>query len=206
MPVNRRNISTVVECAWRMARDATGQEENYKSGDDRVRNRNRSTAWVNALAHQFEQNYQLGERHRVFWKGSDKNKKNFRLNELLFDIVVCSVSTTESLQRQSIPLELITDSHWQIESEFAENTRDILVDMSKLVLGSAENKLMVASARDCRTEKRILQQCSEIASRCGSNVYFCFVAHPREWKNEPQAPTLYEWTAGDWEELQAAVR
>ena len=98
------------------------------------------------------------------------------------------------------------DSHWQIESEFAQNTREILVDMSKLVLGSAENKLMVASHRPAAdTERDILAQCSDIASRCGSNVYFCFVSHPEEWKRDPEAPSLYEWTAGDWEELKATA-
>ena len=196
MAVNRGNLAIVVQCAWNRA---TAPED---MSDD---HRKRSTAWVNALADQFDQNYQLEKRHRVFWKGNCRNKKNFGLNELLFDIVVCSVSTTESLQRQSNPLEFIVDSHWQIESEFARSTREILVDMSKLVLGSAENKLMVASHRNPDTERDILAQCSDIASRCGSNVYFCFVSHPEEWKRDPQAPSLYEWTAGDWEELKATA-
>ncbi len=194
MAVNRGNLKTVVEHAWNTAR----------TKDMSADNRKRSTAWVSALADQFQENYRL-ERHRVFWKGNCRNKKNFGLNELLFDIVVCSVSTTESLQSQSNRLEFIVDSHWQIESEFARSTREILVDMSKLVLGSAENKLMVASHRNPDTERDILAQCSDIASRCGSNVYFCFVSHPEEWKRDPQAPSLYEWTAGDWEELKATA-
>ena len=199
MAVNRGNLKTVVEHAWNTAR----------TKDMSADNRKRSTAWVSALADQFQENYRL-ERHRVFWKANTKNQKNFGLNELLFDIVVCSVSTTESLQSQSNRLEFIVDSHWQIESEFARNTREILVDMSKLVLGSTENKLMVASHRHPRrerdiTERDILAQCSDIASRCGSNVYFCFVSHPEEWKRDPQAPSLYEWTAGDWEELKATA-
>ena len=92
MAVNRGNLKTVVEHAWNAARKDM-------SGD----HRERSTAWVDALAKQFDQNYELEKRHRVLWKGNCRNKKNFGLNELLFDIVVCSVSTTESLQRQSKP-------------------------------------------------------------------------------------------------------
>ena len=115
---------------------------------------------------------------------------------MLFDIAVCSVSTTPSRQRKAQDLEFIAQCHWQIESEFNRtNTREIIVDMSKLVMGSAENKLFVAAHR---SREDILEQCSEIAGRCTGRVYFCFVSHPDDWANDAPPPALHEWVAGGW--------
>ena len=195
MPVHRDNLKDVVDAAWAVA------IENPASGEDPATvNRKRSAQWVDALAGQFENNYMLERRHRVFWKGNECNRKHFRVNELLFDITVCSVSTTPSLQSPPKPLEFISDCHWQVESEFADkDTRPVVVDMSKLVLGSAENKLIVAALRN-ETEGRqsILAQCAGIASCCRTNVFFLFVSHPRYWLDDPHPPLLYEWIAGDW--------
>ena len=70
--------------------------------------------------------------------------------------------------------------------------------MSKLVIGSAENKLFVAAHRDSR-ETDILEQCAPIAACCCGRVYFCFVSHPDDWKTDRQrAPALHEWVAGGW--------
>ena len=197
MPVHRDNLEEVVDAAWV---DAT---ENPASGDNPGSvHRKRSAQWVDALAKQFKDNYDLERRHRVFWKGYEGNKEHFGVNELLFDITVCSISTTPSLQRNPKGLEFITACHWQVESEFADkNTRDVIVDMSKLVLGSAENKLIVAARRDNEQRQRdVLAQCADIAACCRTNVFFLFVSHPRTWLDAPtpNPPLLYEWTAGDW--------
>lgn len=74
-------------------------------------------------------------------------------------------------------------------------------------MGSAENKLFVASHRGGdghrgASENDILQQCSEIAGRCGGRVYFCFVSHLNDWESERALdPVLHEWTAGGWQEV-----
>ena len=41
-----------------------------------------------------------------------KNGTHFRLNELLFDISVCSVDATTSFQRKAQSLEYISRCHW----------------------------------------------------------------------------------------------
>ena len=188
MPVHRNNLKDIVDAAWVAA---------LKSPD--VDNRIRSAQWVDALAQEFKKNYPLDRRHRVFWKGNKGNKKHFGVNELLFDITVCSVSTTLSLQRNPQDLEFITACHWQVESEFADkNTRDVIVDMSKLVLGSAENKLIVAARRNAEGRRNVLAQCADIAACCRTNVFLLFVSHPRDWVDAPRSPLLYEWIAGDW--------
>ena len=188
MPVHRDNLKDIVDAAWVAALENPPDNP-----------RKRSAQWVDALAQQFQDNYALDRRHRVFWKGNENNMRHFGTRELLFDITVCSVSTTPSLQNSPQDLEFITDCHWQVESEFADSTtRPVIVDMSKLVLGSAENKLIVAARRDAERQQSVLAQCADIAACCRTNVFFLFVSHPKKWVDAPRPPLLYEWTAGDW--------
>lgn len=198
MPVHRGNIVEVINAAWRAARD--------KKAEGKI-NRSRSRNWVDALAAEFKKRY-CGERHRTFWLQNRKNQKHFRRNEFLFDVMVCSVSETKSLQHSPKPLEFIAECHWQIESEFSKtDTRQIIIDMSKLVAGSATHKLFVAAHRG-RTNRDILEQVSELASRCGGHVYFAFVAHPERWGGEKPGlppPEVHEWVAGGWEPLPSTI-
>ena len=188
MPVHRDNLKDIVDAAWVAALESPVPDDPGK----------RSARWVDALARQFEKNYRLERRHRVFWRGREGKVPHFGVKELLFDITVCSVSTTLSLQSPPKPLEFISDGHWQVESEFSGSTRDIIVDMSKLVLGSAENKLIVAAHRVPEgRQKSVLAQCADIAACCRTNVFFLFVSHPKHW-DAPRPPLLYEWIAGDW--------
>lgn len=207
MPVHRGNLVRVVNDAWKRARQGA------KDGSDKKKqNAERSKKWVDELAagfcKEYPREYAKGSRktrHRVFWIGGKDNKKHFRRNEFLFDLMVCSVSKTESLQRPPKRLEFIDRCHWQVESEFNRtNTRELIIDMSKLVLGSAENKLLVAAHRESN-RKELRGICGAIASRCDGNVYLAFVAHPNEWVempdgrgNQPEDPKVYEWLAGDW--------
>lgn len=190
MPVHRDNLKKIVHDAWDTALESPDPD-----------NRKRSAQWVDALAGQFEKNYRLERRHRVFWRGRKEKVPHFGVKELLFDITVCSVSTTLSLQRDPQRLEFISDCHWQVESEFSGNTRDVIVDMSKLVLGSAENKLIVAAQRDEEGQRNVLAQCADIAMCCRTNVFFLFVSHPRDWVDHPSRPSLFEWVVGDWRQI-----
>ena len=143
MAVHRNNLMDIINVAWRLASDALSNET-----DKRKRNRERSAQWVCALAETFQEKYDDTDVHRVFWLGNNDNREQFGINEFLFDVVVCSVSTVESLQRQSNRLDFIDQCHWQVESEFnRSSSREVIVDMSKLVVGSAENKLFIAAHR-----------------------------------------------------------
>ena len=196
MPVHRGNIGEVVLKAWEHARCA-----DIECSDRQKANSERSRIWIGSLAKRFGEHY-AGKRHRIFWSGNDGSRKQFKMNELLFDLAVCSVSETNSLQKNGEPLQFIAQCHWQIESEFSRGTtRDIVVDMSKLVMGSAEHKLFIAAHRGVR-EKDILEQCASIARCCGGRVYFGFVSHPDDWKEKPDVPpALHEWIAGGWAEI-----
>ena len=196
MPVHRGNLAEVIKNAWKKA-----QEDKINGGNKRDDNKRRSKKWIYSLASEFETKYS-GNRHRTFWIGSEKNKEHFKRNEFLFDLMVCSVSTTGSLQSPPKPLEFIAECHWQIESEFHRNdTRAIVIDMSKLVVGSAENKLFVASNQDEKNQ-RMLEQCSEIAGRCDGRIYFSFVSHPDDWyTKKSDDPSVYEWMYGGWDRI-----
>ena len=199
MPVHRHNLKDVVDNAWVATLESPDSDIGNQS--TQLVNSKRSARWVDALARQFEDNYTLERRRRVFWRGREKEVPHFKVKELLFDITVCSVSTTFSLQHKSKNLEFISDCHWQVESEFSGSTRDVIVDMSKLVLGSAENKLIVAAQRDEKGQRNVLAQCADIAMCCRTNVFFLFVSHPRDWLDDPHPPMLYEWIAGDWQPI-----
>ena len=199
MPVHRDNLKDIVDAAWVTALESPDSDIGNQS--TQLVNSERSARWVDALARKFKDNYKLERRHRVFWRGREGKVPHFGVKELLFDITVCSVSTTLSLQRDPKRLEFISDCHWQVESEFSGSTRDIIVDMSKLVLGSAENKLIVAAQRDEEGQRNVLAQCADIAMCCRTNVFFLFVSHPRGWRNAPHPPLLFEWIAGDWQQI-----
>ena len=198
VPVHRSNLLEVINKPWQ---HAIRTPEN-------ITNRQRSQEWVSALAEEFQSEYQDEEIHRVFWQRNKRNREQFGINEFLFDVMVCSVSQVESLQRRSNPLDFIDQCHWQVESEFnRKNSRAVVVDMSKLVVGSAENKLFIASHRLSRKgERDLLNLCARIARRCGGNVFFAFVAHPADWESNPVMPLLYEWVAGDWKEIGSRSR
>ena len=199
MPVHRGNIGEVVLSAWDGAVAPLIECDTQKET-----NRARSRAWMRSLAERFGEHY-ASKGHKIFWLGNDCNQTEFGLNELLFDLAVCSVSSTKSLERQPRDLPFIARCHWQIESEFSrQNTRDLIVDMSKLVMGAAENKLFVASHRGDR-ERDVLDQCAPIAACCSGTVYFCFVSHPDGWENDPDAPVLHEWLVDGWVEIAVSA-
>jgi hypothetical protein len=106
-------------------------------------NMNRSKNWVKALAEQFKKRYEGDTEVRIFTKSDYSNRRDFGLNELLYDILVCRVGEVESSIHKE-KLCFIKEVPWQIESEFAHNSRSVLIDFNKLVLGSGENKLFVA--------------------------------------------------------------
>ena len=224
MLVTGQDLAEVMQCAWK---DAVGTNKildcarkeacycEWKERPDRGPGHNmKSRIWVCSLARQFKLRYTRGTHnghaYRVFWRDNESNQKHFSLNELLFDISVCGVEATESFATSAHDLEFVSDCYWQIESEFNKSdSRQVVVDMSKLVLGSAQNKLMIASHR-CKkggvcsagaTNKDVLRQCAPIASRCNGNVYFSFVSHPNEWGEDHQVPAVHAWTPSGWTQM-----
>ena len=152
-------------------------------GTNQIINMNRSKAWVKALAEQLKKKYEGDSEIRVFVKTDGTNKKDFGLNELLHDILVCRVGEVESSVHNK-KLCFIKEVLWQVESELAHNTRSSLIDFNKLVLGSAENKLFIASQVKKGTENSFLKVLKPAASHCSGDVYIGIIPHPSRWGNK----------------------
>ena len=182
-------LKNAIENAWQKA-IATPIEPEKK---EQVRNQKRSATWVNCLAEEFNTRYSdsVGN-FRTFWKGNCCNQEAFRKNEFLFDIVVARIQQTPSQQHQPKPLDYISGCEWAIESELNESdSREVIIDMSKLVVADARDKLFVTSQRSNIREERLLEQCRPIAEACRGTVYFCFIAHPKYWDKTPKPPRLH---------------
>lgn len=143
-------------------------------------NMNRSRSWVKALAEQFKKRYKGDSEIRVFSKSDPSNRKDFGLNELLYDILVCRVGEIESSIHKE-KLCFVKEVLWQVESEFAHNTRSALIDFNKLVLGSGKNKLFVASQVKKGTENLFLSVLQPAAKYCTGDVNVCMIPHPSKW-------------------------
>jgi len=143
-------------------------------------NSNRSRSWVEALAEQFNKRYEGDTDIRILTKSDYSNRSDFGLNELLHDILVCRVGEVESSVHKK-KLCFIKEVLWQVESEFAHNTRSALLDFNKLVLGSGKNKLFVASQVKRGTEKTFLKVLQPAAQYCTGDVYVGMIPHPSSW-------------------------
>ena len=163
--------------------------------------RRRSEEWVDCLAREFKHEYRNCENnHRVFWKRNGCNRDSFYLNEFLFDVMVGQTGTVQSFQHRSQSLEYIDHCEWAIESELDDsNSRQIVVDMSKLVVAAANNKLFIASRSD--KEEKIKEMAKNIARNSAGNFYLCFIPHPKDW-NSSERPRLLELEMNyGWSEL-----
>lgn len=159
--------------------------------------RERSRNWVEFLAGEFRNYYHDDLSTRVFSKHYDGNREEFLLNELLFDICVCRVGEVASNKHKK-KLYYIKDVLWQIESEFAKNSRQALVDFNKLVLGAAKNKLFIGPhVHNTESFVKVLQA---PASVCSGSVFLCLLPHPAQWDIGNNAPiNLWEFSNGQWE-------
>ncbi len=143
-------------------------------------NMNRSSYWVEALAEQFKKSYEGDSEIRVFSKSDSSHRKDFGLNELLYDVLVCKVGEVESFVRGK-KLLFIKEVLWQVESEFTHNSRSTLVDFNKLVLGSGKNKLFICSQVKKGKENSFLSVLQPAAGYCTGDVYVCTIPHPSNW-------------------------
>ena len=208
--IDESSLKEVIENAWQKAFDKRrclelGVED--PGGNLGQKHKRRSEEWIDQLGKGFEEYYN-DENDRAFWRGKSdpRNQKEFKLQEMLYDVAICHTGRVESVKNTK-PLTFISKCYWQIESEFEkDDSREIVKDMSKLVMGSGENKLFVAVKKDGDWEDRILTMCKDIAECCSGGLYFVFIVHPEKWnpnkwdQNE-DAPSVYKWEKNDWRPL-----
>ena len=203
--VNRENLAQIIGAAWKNAlENSRRQEARNTPTDKKTRNRRRSESWVRALGKAFENVYDSDD-HRIFWRGREGTKKEFLLTEFLFDVTVAEIGYVESLERNSKELPFVARCKWIVESEFdTGNSRQILLDLSKLVVASAENKLLVISQRSRQeSERRISERCAEIVKGSEGNYFLAFVSHPNSWgpllgSEGSNPPKVFEQERNPW--------
>lgn len=158
------------------------------------RNRQRSMEWIKALAQGFQEMYD-NDSVVVFSRGNPDNRVDFKINELLHDITVCSISKVKAA-RHDTDLSYITKAHWQVESEFAKDSREAVIDFNKLVLGSADNKLFIGPiVYDQESFKETL---AAPARMCSGNVYAAFIPHPGDWDDNNSKPEIFQFIGDKW--------
>ena len=195
----RVDLKALIHGSWRNALEKTTFSEGFSGESCGQIHRERARAWVDNLGRAFQRVYSDDDQ-RVFWIANECNKKEFGLQELLFDISVCQVRCVKSI-RQEKPLQYISNCFWQVESELNnKNSREITKDFSKLVMGQSENKLFISSYQGSMQQK-VRCMCSKIACYCTGNLYLCFIGHPEEWLKNPNSPSLYKWEDNGWTPL-----
>ncbi|MFC1999805.1 hypothetical protein ACFLXE_03490 [Chloroflexota bacterium] len=93
--------------------------------------------------------------------------------------------------------DFVREAIWQVESEFARDSRQALIDFSKLVVGSASNKLFVGpQLKDWRYYLEVLMPA---ARECSGNVYVTLVPHPQSWLDKTAEDIqLWKLVKGEW--------
>ena len=138
---------------------------------------------------------------RCFTRFDRSNRREFGVNELLHDICIVRVAGVSSAV-QGKRLFYIDRVLWQVESEFARNSRSALVDFNKLVLGSAESKLFVGP--QLKSRDAYLQVLEKPARQTTGETFVALIPHPSEWGNEGDNE-ISIWRFGDsgWRALDA---
>ncbi|MGP8305331.1 hypothetical protein [Vibrio sp. YIC-376] len=138
--------------------------------------------------------------YRVFSSGYDKNRKTFKINELLYDVSVVKVGQVNSVSEKS-ELEFISSCEWLVESEFHRtNSRESIIDLSKLFMGRSKKKLFVVP-KSTTIASWVLNDLKNIFPQDESEYNVALVPHPNDWFKTKEVPSVYALKAGSWTEL-----
>ncbi len=203
---------------------SSGQKSYDELKSDQWKHRKLSQSWVKYLSFSLEKyhrekylSFSLEEYHRekneniYAFPGNPKlaKKHGIKRKEFLFDISVGLYKSFKSKKFESskkvLPIYYQSKPIWQIESELAENTREIAIDFSKLLAGNADYAMMVSPEGK---EKRDYYM-NEMKKMLESNVslgrkilYFLILPHPRDWVNKKGEWSLHNWDNNDWKKVK----
>jgi hypothetical protein len=202
----------------------SGQKSYDELKSDQWKHRKLSQSWVKYLSFSLEKyhrekylSFSLEKYHRekneniYAFPGNPKlaKKHGIKRKEFLFDISVGLYKSFKSKKFESskkvLPIYYQSKPIWQIESELAENTREIAIDFSKLLAGNADYAMMVSPEGK---EKRDYYM-DEMKKMLESNVslgrkilYFLILPHPRDWVNKKGEWSLHNWDNNDWKKVK----
>ena len=94
---------------------------------------------------------------------------------------------------------VFVDNTDKVESEFAKDSHQAIIDFSKLVLGSAENKLFIAPL--VYDSDAFIQVLLEPARHCNGEVYLALVPHPNDWDKADDEIRVYQLVENQWKRM-----
>lgn len=155
----------------------------------------RSKLWINYLAEQLlissKKDRPETEEYLAFYQANKERRQLLGLNEFLFDIVIgkmTNIKTASGFRNQLAKdetLKALSHAVWIVESEFQlKNSRALLVDMNKLILGKAKNKLFVMSIDNgSRIENWAEETLRLLTKEDDANIFLAKIPHPKDWFN-----------------------
>lgn len=159
----------------RLVADAWADAVKHGESDNNLR----SACWVEAIAAQLRPLFPE-PRYRVFSKGYEGNQRAFRRNEFLFDVTLVEIATVNSPNGKT--LEYPKRVLFHVESEFhSSNSRESIIDLSKLLMSSATDRLLVLP-QGGKIEEWAHNVLTKIEKTGGGSLCIAFVPHPREWE------------------------
>ncbi len=161
--------------------------------------RKRSQEWVKILAQNFRKYYSnKDDAVSVFSKDFGEHRTEFKVNELLYDIAVCRTGETLSAQKGT-RLTYIQEALWVVESEMAKDSHEAIIDFSKLVIGSARNKLFIGPK--VNNQGNFNKVLLAPAGHCCGSVYLAIIPHPEDWDKRDGEPELFIFSGGSWKKV-----
>jgi hypothetical protein len=193
------NVKDVVLHSYRAARGATIEARSLQQ-----RHQLRAGALVAALADELHTQC-AAQRPAAevvrFTRADGEARATYSMDELLFDICVCEADVIHSMTHR-IDLRYIRKALWQVQVEFEHDARATIARFSRLVLGSAENKLLVAPLTSDPAAVAELLAPVAMASAGPGNVHLALVPHPSAWEIKPDRAVVYRLNDGEWNELK----
>ena len=163
-------IERALEVARRAHIEATSKQQLHAA---------RSRDFVAALGDQFASLYGGDQDIRVFTKHDERNRAEFGMNELLYDVTVCRTSTVKSARHGKM-LHYVASPIWHVESELARSSRQALFDFNKLVLGAASLNLFVGPY--VHEPSKFVDVLRVPAGCCAGRVFVALIPHPGSWE------------------------
>jgi hypothetical protein len=131
--------------------------------------------WIESLHAAFTSYYATTEGVVVLSKAS--YDREWMRSEFLHDLSVLERHMVQSAYLEH-PLPVARRVLWQVESELSGDGRQVAIDFSKLVAGSAESKLLIVRKpvdRQDDGEERVCRFVQDMAVSCSGNLFLAFL-------------------------------
>lgn len=180
------NVREVILYSYRAAR-----REPLEARSSQQRHAARAAALVRALSDELHTQCaaQCPATDVRCFTGADRESRSpFGLDERLQDICVCEVDVVQSLKHR-IDLRYIKRPLWQVQVEFEHDVRATIAAFNKLVLGSAENRLLLSPLNS--DPDGLAEMLTPLAASGSGTTYLGLTPHPSTWDQPSEQVLCY---------------